>query len=296
MEDSLRSIRNNFYLGFYETCMSEAKTLGKNKELSDAADVYYYRALLEQNPEEVGKSIPKKASTALQTVLQLATYRTASDDNKEMVFDTLKEWLSSDLVKSDNTLQLLASQIYFEEKDLKQALQVLHKPDESLEKLAMQVTIYLKLERIDLAQKALKQMQELDDDDTLTQLSQAVIHIHQGGDKVTEASFILQEFLEKFGPSDKLLNCLAVCQIHQRNYTQALQHLKQAREIATKGKTPLSADTFVNTIVCFQNVRKSNDLIAKVQIEFQTAYPSHPWFQKQSELDRLFDKHGSSYK
>jgi len=139
-------------------------------------------------------------------------------------------------------------------------------------------------------------MQELDDDDTLTQLSQALIHIHQGGDKVTEASFILQEFLDKFGPSDRLLNCLAVCQIHLRNFSQALQYLKQAREATSKGKTPLSADTFVNTLVCFQNVRKSNDLIAKVQSEFQTAYPSHPWFQKQAELEKLFDKHANSYK
>jgi len=89
---------------------------------------------------------------------------------------------------------------------------------------------------------------------------------------------------------------LAVCQIHLRNYTQALQYLKQAREIASKGKTPLSADTFVNTMVCLQHVRKSADVIAKVQSEFQTLYPNHSWFQKQSELERLFDKHASSYK
>jgi len=293
----LRSLRNTFYLGFYDTCMSEAKTLSKNKDLTAAADVYYYRALLEKNPEEVCKSIPKQASTALQTVLQFATYRTASDDDKEMVFDTLKEWLGSDLVKADNTLQLIASQIFFEEKDLKQALNVLQKPEESLEKLAMQVTIYLRLDRIDLAQKPFKQMQEIDDDDTLTQLAQALIHIHQGGEKATEASVsIFQDFLEKFGPSDKLLNSLAVCQIHLRNYSQALQYLKQAREVAGKGKTPLSAETFVNTLVCLQHLRKSSDVIAKVTSEFQTLYPSHAWFQKQSELDRLFEKHASSYK
>jgi len=160
----------------------------------------------------------------------------------------------------------------------------------------MQATIYLRLDRVDLAAKSVKAMQDIDDDDTLTQLSQSWLYIHQGGEKVTEASFILQELLEKFGPSDKVFNSLAVCQMHLRNYPQALQYLKQAREQSTKNKAPVSGETFVNSLICLQHLRKSSDVMSKILAEFKSVYPNHSWFKKQEELERLFDKPASSYK
>ena len=39
--------------------------------------------------------------------------------------------------------------------------------------------------------------------------------------------------VEKFGPSPRVLNLLAVCQIHGKNYTQAFGYLKQARELVS---------------------------------------------------------------
>jgi hypothetical protein len=106
-------------------------------------------------------------------VKQLATYRTAADDNKEMIVTQLSEWLSSEMLKKDDTLQIIAAHIYFEEKNYKEALKLVKDAGENLEKysillsslsslsiscvlyrLALTVQIYLKIDRIDLAAKA----------------------------------------------------------------------------------------------------------------------------------------------
>jgi coatomer protein complex subunit epsilon len=67
--------------------------------------------------------------------------------------------------------------------------------------MALCVNIYLAMNRVDLAEKQIKAMQETDDDDTLTQLSLAWYYVAVGGDKIQEAYLILQEQVEKFGPS-----------------------------------------------------------------------------------------------
>lgn len=143
------------------------------------------RALLESSPAKVFQRIQKNAPTALQAVKLLATYRTASQDNKELVFGTLSEWLETEDVKDDETLQIVAAQIYLAEEDYKSALQLVIN-DENLEKMALCVEIYLRINRLDLAEKVARQMQDIDDDDVLTQLSLAWVYIRQGGDKVRQ--------------------------------------------------------------------------------------------------------------
>jgi coatomer subunit epsilon len=45
--------------------------------------------------------------------------------------------------------------------------------------LALCVQIYLRIDRVDLAQKVLKSMQDLDDDDSLTTLAQVWVALAQ---------------------------------------------------------------------------------------------------------------------
>jgi coatomer protein complex subunit epsilon len=69
----------------------------------------------------------------------------------------------------------------------------------------MQIYVFLQLDRPELAKKTHQQMQEKDDDATLTQLALAWINIELGGEKLQDAFYILDDFQDKFQVRGKLV-------------------------------------------------------------------------------------------
>lgn len=293
--DSLRMVRSCYYLGLMDRAMQEAEdasATAADAETERMADVFYHRALLETSAAKVFQKVGKNANTALQAVKLQATYRAASADNKELVFGTLAEWLSDPDVSKDETLQVLAAQIYLQEQEYKQALKLVVN-SQNLEKQAICVQIYLKIHRLDLAQKVVSSMQSLDDDDVLTQLCAAWVYTIEGGEKATEATFLLQELIERFGPSVRVFNMLAACQMSLRNYSQAFQHCKKARDTAIKAGGKPVAETLVNTIICLTNLRKDAAIIERITGELRKVAPAHPWLKEREEMGGLFDKYAA---
>lgn len=292
MDDSVRTLRNNYYLGHYQKVIDEVKEFSSE---GPAEMAYYYKALLQLKPDQVFSNINDRAPTALQAIKLLGTYKTASDDNKELVFETLNEWLGDEILNQDQTLSLIASQIYFEEKNYKEALKLVMNAGEDLEKFAMAVQIYLKIDRVDLAAKACAAMADIDDDDVLTQLATTWLHIAQGGNKMREASFLLQELIEKFGKSTLLLVSSAVVQLHLANFGEANQFLKQARATSLEAGVKVSADTLINYIVALQLTKRSPEIIAKISQELCDSYPGHQYSVTQREMEAMFDTHAAKY-
>jgi len=271
-----------------------SKVLNEAKGSTDtAAKVYYYRALLETNPADVFKQIDANANTGLQAVKLLGTFRSAAADQKELAFETLKEWLADEMLGKDRSLILLGSQMYFEDNNFKEAMRLVQSPGEDLEQWAMQVQICLKIDRLDLAAKACRAMTDLDDDDALTQLCNAWLNIFSGAEKATEASFLLQELVDKFGPSTKIVCLQAVCQIQLGNYAEANNFLKQARAQALTGGGKIDASILINYIVSQKNISKNTD---KIEIELREAYPKHPWVLQQTAMSTMFDEYTARFK
>jgi len=292
MDDSVRTLRNNYYLGHYQKVIDEVKEFSSE---TPAQMAFYYRALLQLRPEEVFQNIDDRAPTALQAIKLLGTYRTAAEDNKELVFETLNEWLQDEILNQDQVLNLIAAQVYFEEGNYKDALKLVASAGEDLEKFAMAVQIYLKIDRVDIAVKTVAAMADIDDDDALTQLCTAWIHIAQGGSKLREASFLLQELMEMFGKSTSLLVTSAVVQLHLANYKEANDFLKMARSTSLENGGKVSADTLVNYTVALQLTKRAPEIVTKIKQELSDSYPGHPYLATQAEMERMFDTHAAKY-
>jgi coatomer protein complex subunit epsilon len=194
-DDELFEIRNYYYIGNYQQCINEAQKLRKvnilkldsyvtilrlcvlqpsTPEVAIQRDIYTYRSYMAQNKflvvlDEIQSSSPDE----VQPLRLLAEYL-SSKQKREAIVGQLDQRVANNV--ENDTLALVAATIYVNQNNLEAAYRVLH-ACESLEAVAFIIDILLKIDRVDLARKKLKDMQEKDDDATLTQLAQAWVNV-----------------------------------------------------------------------------------------------------------------------
>jgi len=149
---------------------------------------------------------------------------------------------------------------------------------------ALTVQIYLKMDRLDLAAKQLGQMQQSDEDSTLTQLATAWVNLATGGAKYQEAAYIYQELMDKFETTSFILNGIAVAQMNLRKFSDAESNLQEALEM-----DPNNCDTLQNLIVCAEHLGKSQE-VDKHIAALQRASPDHPWLVSVAAVGSAFDR------
>jgi len=282
--DELFEVKNNFYIGNYQSCISEAlKYKPSAVEDSNIRDIYVYRSYIAQRKygvvlDEVHGASPPE----LQAVRQFAEYLSNSSKRDSIVID-LDNALSSNRSLSDATTLIMNASIYVHEGNYEAALRLLRQGD-SLECSAMMIQVYLRMDRIDLARKELKAMQEKDDDATLTQLAQAWCNISMGGDKLVEASIIFQEMMDKYGSTATLLNGKAAAELCSGRTEQAEVSLNEAME-----KDSNNADNLINMIVYSQFIGKPQEISNRYLSQLKESHSEHQFVRDYAAKEKEFD-------
>uniref|UniRef100_A0A7S2XUN8 Coatomer subunit epsilon n=1 Tax=Fibrocapsa japonica TaxID=94617 RepID=A0A7S2XUN8_9STRA len=285
--DDLYTLRNHFWLGNYQMAISEGSSLGRlRSELALEKDEFVYRSYVALGQYQVVLSeVNDNSAPSLQAVRLLAQYL-SDPSSRELVLETLPQWLTDN---HSPTLQLISAQIYMHENDLKNALKAVGQ-GVTMEHLALLVSLYLRLGRIDLAQQQLRLMQQADEDATLTQMAQAWVLLHQGSSKLEECGYLVEELCDKFNASTALLNALACAKMHAGQAQEAEQHLVQA---ASKNQN--DPDTLVNMICCYQHLQKPEDFINRYVNQLKSVAPEHPYVKAMTTVEGAFDRVASTY-
>ncbi|EFJ24128.1 hypothetical protein SELMODRAFT_442567 [Selaginella moellendorffii] len=272
-------VKNNFFLGAYQEAINAA---GKLKGLSDQEaaerDYFVYRSYISCGLYQIVIDEIKSSTSALEAVRLLATYFLGE---KESAKSSLKDLLADPLVASNNDVLLIAGIIHAHEQDYNEALKYTH-AGETLELCALNIHMYIKLNRTERAEQQLKVMQRIDEDHTLTQLANAWVNLALGGSKIQEASYIFQELSEKYSWTVPLMNGRAVCHMHMGQFDDAEQLLLDALLKDNK-----DADTLANLIVCCLHLGKST---TRHMSQLKSLQPDHPTIQRQVAAETMFQQ------
>jgi len=285
--DELFDIRNAFFTGNYQTCITEAQKLKiPDQTLSIERDVFLYRSYIAQRKYRiVMDEIKPSSAPLLQPLKQLAEFLAAPAAKRESMVAEIDGKLSGNVDVSNHVQLLVAATIYLHADQPESALRVLH-PSEQLECLALRLQALLALNRPDLARKELKNMQDKDEDATLTQLAQAWTNMALGGEKIQEAYYIYQEMIDKLGATALLLNGQAVTFLAQGKYTEAESALQEALD-----KDPNNPETFVNLIVMSQHLGKQPEVSNRYLSQLKDMDPQHSFVvklqQKEADFERM---------
>ncbi|KAK9265927.1 hypothetical protein L1049_021444 [Liquidambar formosana] len=279
--DLLFNLRNNFYLGAYQAAINNGDVPNLSQDDSIERDCLVYRSYIALGSFQlVINEIDSSAATPLQAVKLLALYL-SSPDNKDATISSLQEWLGDAAIGSNPILRLVAGIVFMHEQDYNEALKHTNAGG-TMELLALNVQIYLKMHRSDYAEKQLRVMQQIEEDHTLTQLANAWLNLSVGGSKIQEAYLIFQDFSEKYQMTGLILNGKAVCCMHMGNFDEAESLLLEALN-----KDAKDAETMANLVVCSLHLGKpSSRYISQLKL----SHPDHMLVKRASTAEENFDR------
>uniref|UniRef100_A0A7E4V379 Coatomer subunit epsilon n=1 Tax=Panagrellus redivivus TaxID=6233 RepID=A0A7E4V379_PANRE len=283
--DQLFDIRNSYYLGAYQQAINDAQNARvKTESETTERDAFLYRSYI-----ALGKtSIPLKeidantSNVALRAVRRFADYTANPGKRAKITADVEAEVAAG--IDPDDVNLLLAADILVRHNNIDDALRALHL-SESLEVRASTIQCLLKLDRVDLAIREWKKMQEVNEDATITQLALAWVNMGAGKEKLQEAFYIYQEMIDKYGATAYLQVSQASSLIQQGKYAEAEKLLQDAQQ-----RSPSDPDVLVNLLVVSTYLGKAPEVVSRYINQLKDEHQDHPWVLDFIANEKAFDR------
>jgi len=294
--DELYTLRAQYWLGHYQMALDEAKSISRRPmapQLKLEREELVLRSLLAMGEFEkvIQGSEGVDKGYGIQAINLRAKYE-LTDANDTATRQSIIASLQS-LLNNDNptpTVQLIAAQTFLMGGEMiKDALSAVLLGT-TMEQLALVIQIYIRMDRLDLAQETLTVMKSADEEAILTQMSTVYVMIANGRSTAADAVHIMSSLSEQYGNSISLLNMTACAYMTAGRYSDAEQALMEA-----KSEGP-SLDTLVNLMVCSQHLGKGMAVIAPIVMELKQQYPHCGFIRGMDRVEAAFDREALKYK
>jgi coatomer protein complex subunit epsilon len=288
--DDLYTLRAQFWLGHYELCLEEAKSIARRPmapHLKQEREEFVSRALLALGQHDrVIAAASDGSSTALQALALRAQYDMATDEATQL---TVIEAMKSLLAETGHTsVQLFAAQLFLQASLVKDALTCVHL-GVTMEHICTTLHIYIQMDRLDLAKEQLSLLKQADEDSILTQLASVHVALANGSSTAQDAIHTLQSLSEQYGPSPLLLNLFAASYMTTSQYEEALGRLEECR----RDFTTVLPDTLINLLVCYSHLQKP---ISELVEEFKMSFPQHSFCKGLARVEGAYEREAMKYK
>lgn len=236
--------------------------------------------------------------TALQVLSLKAQYEAAAnvpgnEDTMERIVDQIKTIVAS---HPEPSVQVYAASVLLAAGQTKEALMLVH-TGSSMEQIALCLQIYLKMDRLDMAQQQFQSLKHGDEDAVLTQLGHVQVALATGSTGAADALHTVNQLSEQYGASPLLLNLQAVSLMLQGDFATAEAKLQEClRDYSDVAVIP---DTLVNLVVCTVHNAAGVNKMATVQSyvgQLQLQFPSHPFLAGLDRVTSAFDREAVKYK
>lgn len=147
----------------------------------------------------------------------------------------------------------------------------------------MNAQLLVKMDRFDLADGVVAEMQKVDEEATLTQLATAWTGLAAGGAHVERSALLFRDLIDKFGATLQLLNGQGAAFLALGRFEDAERVLLEA---ASKG--PNDPDTLINLIACAVHLGRPAEHVARLDAQLARAAPDHPFVKQREVLKGVF--------
>lgn len=264
-DDSIFELEKDYYLGNYQSCNNKANSMPASREsMFYMCLSYYHLKKLDILALEMGKS----SEQCVELIGKLVTY-SEQVSQRETILNELEHLLQdkSALNPKDDLSRLIVSSIFVRAKKYPEALKALHQLD-SLPALLAKIGVYISMNRFDLAEQALKTMQNAKDYSTLTLLASAQLRLASGNAR--EAHDTAKELEDVYRATPLIKNIQTAAAVSLGNYDLAQEHCKSAMDLDND-----NLEALINMIHILSKLRASTEIKERHYGRLKAMYPDN---------------------